>query len=318
MNIRIYCLVIIPLVTTTSLRSQTAENLPEISQPIGETIVDGEWFIEKDPGLGKGNPIEIQQGEAAFDVTTEGLSPGAYQLYVRFQDNLGHWSFPEVSPIMVLPVVTAKSLEWRVTEDGTQIKSGNQTISSTKYPVGLEIMTDSLNAEALDHEFQFEIRLLLEGDTPTGWLRQAFEVREPPEDLDSDGDGLLDRFESGTGVYLSSDDTGTDPLKPDSDGDGLPDGLEVDSPLDPNHDDSAIIRFFAERTRHLNLPAPVLERNVDGKLNLRLRLESSEDLEQWFHVVLGEQALSVKDGEILVELPGGDSKTQFFIVQPNE
>jgi hypothetical protein len=51
---------------------------------------------------------------------------------------------------------------------------------------------------------------------------------------DSDGDGLLDVYETGTGVFVSPTDTGTDPLDPDSDGDGAPDGAEVLAGTDPN------------------------------------------------------------------------------------
>ena len=53
-------------------------------------------------------------------------------------------------------------------------------------------------------------------------------------DPDDDGDGLDDGVETGTGVFLSPQDTGTDPLNPDTDGDGVPDGVEVEAGSDPN------------------------------------------------------------------------------------
>jgi len=56
--------------------------------------------------------------------------------------------------------------------------------------------------------------------------------------LDLDGDGLLDAVESGTGVFVSAADTGTDPALVDSDGDGVSDGEEVDAGSDPNDPDS--------------------------------------------------------------------------------
>ena len=56
------------------------------------------------------------------------------------------------------------------------------------------------------------------------------------EDLDDDGDGLLDTVETNTTVFVDENDTGTDPLVADSDGDGFQDGTEVfagTNPLDP-------------------------------------------------------------------------------------
>lgn len=47
------------------------------------------------------------------------------------------------------------------------------------------------------------------------------------EDPDSDHDGIPNRFETATGIYVSATDTGTNPTNPDTDGDGLSDGAEV-------------------------------------------------------------------------------------------
>jgi hypothetical protein len=52
-------------------------------------------------------------------------------------------------------------------------------------------------------------------------------------DDDDDDDGLLDAVETGTGVFVSAADTGTDPLAADSDGDGVDDGTEVAAGTDP-------------------------------------------------------------------------------------
>ena len=57
-------------------------------------------------------------------------------------------------------------------------------------------------------------------------------------DDDDDNDGLLDGVETGTGIYVSPQDTGTDPLLDDSDGDGVDDGTEVAAGSDPNDPES--------------------------------------------------------------------------------
>jgi len=53
-------------------------------------------------------------------------------------------------------------------------------------------------------------------------------------DPDDDGDGLLDLHETGTGIFVSATDTGSDPRLADSDGDGFSDGVEVAAGWDPN------------------------------------------------------------------------------------
>ena len=51
---------------------------------------------------------------------------------------------------------------------------------------------------------------------------------------DADGDGLLDAVETGTGVFTSPANTGSDPFEADTDGDGMNDGDEVAIGRDPN------------------------------------------------------------------------------------
>ena len=52
-------------------------------------------------------------------------------------------------------------------------------------------------------------------------------------DTDDDNDGLLDTVETNTGIYVDSNNTGTDPLNDDSDGDTIIDGTEVDNGSNP-------------------------------------------------------------------------------------
>ncbi len=59
-----------------------------------------------------------------------------------------------------------------------------------------------------------------------------------PFDLDDDGDGLLDVVETGRGVFLSLDDTGSSPVDADTDSDGFDDFAEVAGGADPNDPES--------------------------------------------------------------------------------
>ena len=79
--------------------------------------------------------------------------------------------------------------------------------------------------------FTFSIDSLLDtdGDGLPNELPPTYNPANPPTsgliaDDDDDGDGLLDVVETGTGIYVDGQDTGTDPLDPDTDGDGICDG----------------------------------------------------------------------------------------------
>ncbi|WP_193213401.1 hypothetical protein [Luteolibacter marinus] len=70
-------------------------------------------------------------------------------------------------------------------------------------------------------------------ETDTGVFVSATDTGTDPLDDDSDDDGLEDGVETFTGTFVSAADTGTDPLYHDSDGDTLIDGWEVRYGLDP-------------------------------------------------------------------------------------
>ena len=71
-----------------------------------------------------------------------------------------------------------------------------------------------------------DIRIYNRAFTP---LEVAQLYRTEVGNLDSDGDGIRDNFETNTGTWVSSSDTGTDPNNPDTDGDGLLDGVETNT-----------------------------------------------------------------------------------------
>ena len=71
-------------------------------------------------------------------------------------------------------------------------------------------------------------------ETGTGVFVSANDTGTDPFVKDTDGDGLLDGVETGTGIFVSSTDTGTDPNKKDTDGDSWDDYGEVSFGSDPN------------------------------------------------------------------------------------
>lgn len=76
-------------------------------------------------------------------------------------------------------------------------------------------------------------------ETNTGTFVSTTDTGSDPLDPDTDGDGLLDSVETNTGTYVSVTDTGTDPLVADSDADSWDDGVEVEMGSDPNDPSSS-------------------------------------------------------------------------------
>ena len=63
---------------------------------------------------------------------------------------------------------------------------------------------------------------------------QEFARRSDPFSPDTDGDGLLDAVETGTGIWVDASNTGTSPGAADTDGDGVPDPREIPGPSGSN------------------------------------------------------------------------------------
>ena len=71
-------------------------------------------------------------------------------------------------------------------------------------------------------------------ETNTGTFNDRNHTGTNPFDADSDDDGLVDGVETFTEIFVNENDTGSDPNKEDSDDDGFWDGEEVFGGTDPN------------------------------------------------------------------------------------
>ena len=99
---------------------------------------------------------------------------------------------------------------------------------------------------------------------------------------DSDGDGLLDEVETGTGIFLSGQDTGTDPNNPDSDGDGWNDGDEVNLGFLPTSAGSApSSTAVISAVRAPGGPLQALQVTFAARSGRTYRIEESADLRTW-------------------------------------
>ncbi len=115
------------------------------------------------------------------------------------------------------------------------------------------VVSEDRDSDGLPDEWELEhfgnLDQTPEGDPDADGSTNLAELlrRTGPNNPDTDGDGLLDGVETGTGVFVDASDTGTDPNNPDSDGDGLTDSVETgtgvfvdasDTGTDPNNADT--------------------------------------------------------------------------------
>ncbi len=106
----------------------------------------------------------------------------------------------------------------------------------------LDQIPDQWELDHLPAEFEGELNwFTLDGDADFDNIedRREFLRGTDPVAEDTDGDGLNDQVETGTGRFVSDQDSGTNPNWSDSDCDGVNDSIEMrNTLLDPLNDDS--------------------------------------------------------------------------------
>jgi PKD repeat protein len=121
-------------------------------------ISGAEYFFNSDPGMGKGTPLSITNGDSTLLNTallTNGLPSGFHKLTIRFKDTNGHWGFNESRSFLVNNVrnVVAQisSAEYFIDKDpgigmGTAINTGvadsvllTNSIASTNLKTGFHV-----------------------------------------------------------------------------------------------------------------------------------------------------------------------------------
>ena len=72
-----------------------------------------EYFIDNDPGYGKGSVAdEIKGGVNDIEIDLTGIKPGAHLLYVRSRNENGQWSATIARPLYVRPLVYIAEIEY--------------------------------------------------------------------------------------------------------------------------------------------------------------------------------------------------------------
>ena len=124
---------------------------------------------------------------------------------------------------------------------------------------------------------------------------------------DSDNDGLYDSVETDTGVFVSEEDTGTDPDNPDTDEDGWKDGAEVKlntSPFDDRSRPKFQVQGGINNLNQFSLLFPVVAGNSYS-------IEGSGDLRDWEVLEFGIEG----DGEAVERTYPASEAFRFYRVK---
>ena len=127
-------------------------------------------------------------------------------------------------------------------------------------------------------------------ETNTGIYVSTTSTGTNPNQIDSDGDSLIDSCETMTGVYVSLSDTGTDPNKNDSDNDGLNDMQEIllnGVSFDPNTNSQISLESLSDigflRVEEIQdlRPGSTLIEVSGNQATVQFQMEESSNLESW-------------------------------------
>lgn len=108
-----------------------------------------EYFYDKDPGYGKGIPLQkISTDTLRFVLSIEGLKAGAHMLYVRSADDGGKWSSTVARPLYVAPVPQEQFVQMEYFFDDSDPGFG-KAIPLPDFAEGLSNLVTTLSTEDL-------------------------------------------------------------------------------------------------------------------------------------------------------------------------
>jgi len=108
-------------------------------------VVNGEYFFDKDPGIGLGKPIAFTAGDTVNvtdAISVSSLSGGFHNLFIRVKDSSKHWSLYEGRNFYVQPSVSVGSAPQIVAAEYFFDKDPGQGLGT---PIATGAPADSIN-----------------------------------------------------------------------------------------------------------------------------------------------------------------------------
>lgn len=256
----------------------------------GTKLVAGEYFLNDDPGEGRGTSIAITgDGEPTSPIVLSpadlaGLPDGGHFMGVRFRDDSGQWGHP-VFRFFTTPLMGGNSIvemRWRLSQNGAELLSGSWTEDGGAVVESARRLPAPQGA-LVDQKVGLELTPVDASGLPGTPSLHELDYRTFQEDF------LNQHF---TLAEQSDPDTSGDSADPDLD--GLNNRVERALGLDPRLPSNTEGEFTISG-ENLTLEFPVGAGAVvpaDGGFlelgDLRFQLMVSDDLEKWRQAIPDE------------------------------
>ncbi|MDJ1497639.1 PKD domain-containing protein [Cytophagaceae bacterium DM2B3-1] len=127
------------------------------------TLVAGEYFIDADPGFGKGISLAVTaDGSSDFVIPLTEVTTGFHTLYIRTRDNKGTWSHPQVQSFYVQQgsdQSTIVAMEYSFANSGFTSSVYKYILPVPASVVDLEFPLDMSQLPA-DKEYELSVRAI--------------------------------------------------------------------------------------------------------------------------------------------------------------
>lgn len=108
-------------------------------------VASAEWFVDIDPGYGKGTGVNMSAGNNVLTISTKGMTTGMHLLGVRSCSKSGQWSPTITSTLYIAEPLDVAKAEWFVDTDPGEGRANSIDINGNNETV-FTVPTASLTA----------------------------------------------------------------------------------------------------------------------------------------------------------------------------
>lgn len=143
------CELIVPAGCGEAYRNaEVWKNFRKITDPSEPTrsdaAISAEYFIDRDPGVGKATGLDAATGENLYTLPLEGVAPGSHIFGIRVVDDASRWTPTVTRPLYIADEMLYADMEYYVDEDPGEGK-GKGVAHGHSRMVHFNVSTDNIS-----------------------------------------------------------------------------------------------------------------------------------------------------------------------------